>query len=253
MVSKKRVRLKYDQYTFCVKEKILYGIEMIFVISLINYLCYKTWWCYVSVIPVSFYYFNYKKKIKIRERKNKLKIQFLDVLHGLQSAIQTGYSVEQSIVECEKELRRIYGNQQEWIDELEYMRSQLEIGTAVEKLWVDLGNRMCIEEVNEFADIMVVCKRSGGNLTNVMKKCECILGDKLRTEQEIAVTIAGKKFEQTIMSIIPVGIIVYMQSASENFVSVLYHNMFGAVVMTICLSIYLISFAMGRKLVKISV
>lgn len=253
MVCKKENRPNYNQYIFSIKEKILCWIEIMGLISLINYLCYRSWWCYGIVIPISFYYFKWKRNYKVRKRKSKLKNQFLDVLHGLRSAVKTGYAMEQAIYECEKELRRIYGEQQEWVAELKYMRSQLEIGVSIESLWIDLGKRMCIEDVREFADIMVICRRSGGNLANVMEKCECILGEKLRTEQEIEVAIAGKKFEQTIMSIIPIGIIVYMQGASENFANVLYHNSFGVVVMSICLLIYLVSFAIGRKLVIFSV
>ena len=80
-----------------------------------------------------------------------------------------------------------------------------------------------------------------------------LLGEKSRVRKEIDVAISGKRFEQMIMSIVPGGIIFYMQITSDGFLDVLYHNIFGALVMSGCLIIYIFSFWMGRKIIRISI
>ena len=54
-----------------------------------------------------------------------------------------------------------------------------------------------------------------------------MLGDKIDVKKEIEATLAAKKSEQMIMSLMPVGIILYLQMTSPGFLSVLYGNPFG--------------------------
>ena len=72
-------------------------------------------------------------------------------------------------------------------------------------------------------------------------------------EREIETSVAAKKYEQRIMSIMPGVILLYMQLTSPGFLDVLYTTAFGAVVMTACLLVYAVSLFWGRKIVEIHV
>ena len=63
----------------------------------------------------------------------------------------------------------------------------------------------------------------------------------------------AKKSEQMIMSLMPVGIILYLQMTSPGFLSVLYGNPFGIAAMSICLVIYAAAYWLGRRIVDIEV
>lgn len=63
----------------------------------------------------------------------------------------------------------------------------------------------------------------------------------------------GVPVEQLVMSMVPGVMILYMQVTSRGFLDVLYHNLPGVLVMTGCLGVYLFSFRMGRKIVRIQV
>lgn len=80
-----------------------------------------------------------------------------------------------------------------------------------------------------------------------------MLGDKIDVKKEIEATLAAKKAEQTIMSMMPAGIILYLQLTSPGFLEVLYGNLFGVCAMTACLGIYGLSCWMGRRIVDIEV
>ena len=56
-----------------------------------------------------------------------------------------------------------------------------------------------------------------------------------------------------IMSLMPVGIILYLQMTSPGFLNVLYGNPFGIAAMSICLAIYATAYWLGRKIVDIEV
>ena len=80
-----------------------------------------------------------------------------------------------------------------------------------------------------------------------------MLGDKIDVKKEIEATLAAKKSEQMIMSLMPAGIIVYLQMTSPGFLNVLYGNPFGIAAMSVCLAIYITAYWMGRKIVDIEV
>ena len=80
-----------------------------------------------------------------------------------------------------------------------------------------------------------------------------MLGDKTDVKKEIDATIAAKKSEQTIMSLMPAGIILYLQISSPGFLDVLYGNPFGICAMTVCLGIYGTAYWLGRRIVDIEV
>ena len=77
--------------------------------------------------------------------------------------------------------------------------------------------------------------------------------DKIDVKKEIEATLAAKKSEQMIMSLMPAGIILYLQLASPGFLDILYGNPFGICAMTVCLTVYGAAYWMGKRIVEIEV
>lgn len=159
----------------------------------------------------------------------------------------------QGVTECRREMERLFGNGDDLVRELRYMESQMQVGVPVEQLFWNLGQRSGVEEIRNFGDIFLIARRSGGNLGKILGNLAEVLGEKIRVTGEIQVAIAGKKLEQLVMSMVPGVMILYMQVTSSGFLDVLYHNLPGVLVMTGCLGVYLFSFRMGRKIVRIQV
>jgi len=60
----------------------------------------------------------------------------------------------------------------------------------------------------------------------------------------------AKQLEETIMSLIPAGIILYLNFAFDGFLDVLYTSIAGRGIMTVCLIIYAAAVALGWSMVK---
>lgn len=250
---KRKGKTDYRQYCFSGKEWVECWLEIMGIAVIVNYLCYRSWWAFVGILPGSFWYIKWKKKRKGEKRRQNLCYHFRDVLQGLLTAIRAGYSMEHAVQECRKELEQMYGKEEDLVKELVYMEHQLQVGVPVEKLFMDLGKRSGVEDILNFGEIFVIARRSGGNLGEIMEQMARVLGEKIRVQREIEVCISGKRMEQMIMSLVPGGMILYIQLTSQGFMDVLYHNVFGILVMTGCLILYLFSFWMGRKIVRISI
>ena len=90
-------------------------------------------------------------------------------------------------------------------------------------------------------------------MDKVIQTSARMLGDKIEVKKEIEATLAAKKAEQMIMSLMPAGIILYLQLTSPGFLEVLYGNLFGICAMSVCLGVYVLSYWMGRRIVAIQV
>lgn len=118
---------------------------------------------------------------------------------------------------------------------------------------MDLAARSGLEDIRMFANVLTISKRTGGNMEAVLKNTWRILSGKIDTEREIASSIASRKYEQTIMNVIPLGIILYIQISFPEFMDVLYGNLLGVSVMTVCLGIYLAALGIGQRIMRIEV
>ena len=62
----------------------------------------------ILAIPVSVIFLKVRKKQLIRERRKNLNYQFKDALNALSVAVQAGYSVENAVSACARDLERMY-------------------------------------------------------------------------------------------------------------------------------------------------
>ena len=152
-----------------------------------------------------------------------------------------------------KDLERIYGRKGEMVLEFHYMEIQLEHGGSVEKLLDSLGRRSGIEDIQNFSQILIQSKKMGGNMRRILQECITSMEEQMDVKKEIQAMLASRRLEQRIMSILPLGIILYLQISSPSFLSVLYGNPAGIGVMTLCLGIYIFAYQWGERLVEIEI
>ena len=248
-----RQKVDYGKYRYSQKEILKYIGESAALCGAVDYLFYQTPWLLLLVVPVSVFFLKWKKKQMIRERKRRLNYQFRDALNSMSVAVQAGYSVENAVSACVRDLEQLYPKNEDIVAEFRYIETQQRVSVPVEELFLDLGQRCKVEDIENFASVLYTAKRSGGDLGNVIQKVARMLGDKIDVKKEIEATLAAKKSEQMIMSLMPAGIILYLQLASPGFLDILYGNPFGICAMTVCLTVYGAAYWMGKRIVEIEV
>ena len=117
----------------------------------------------------------------------------------------------------------------------------------------EFATRSEIDEINSFVGVMRMGKRSGGNLTKNMDAFVRVIEEKADVMQEIKTMTSARIFEQRIMNAVPFLIIFYVELTNKGFFSILYHNLFGNVVMTITMAIYILSIYLSKKLINIEI
>ena len=243
----------YECYIFTWKEILKLLIQCTVTCLVFDYLFYESLWALPALLFGCAFYFKWKNRQCIRERKKRLNYQFRDALTSLSVAVQAGYSVENAISACVHDLSRLYVPGNDILEEFRYMENQIKLSVPVEELFMDLGNRSGVEDIENFASVFFTAKRTGGDMNRVIQQVARMLGDKIDVKKEIEATLAAKKSEQMVMSLMPVGIIFYLNLTSPGFLDVLYGNPFGICAMTVCLGIYGTAYWLGRRIVDIEV
>ena len=123
----------------------------------------------------------------------------------------------------------------------------------IEDELIEFADRTGIEDIKYFAQVFKYAKRSGGDLIAIIKNISNTVREKIEVESEIQTIISGKKMEQKVMSMMPFGMILYLRMTSPDFISPLYGNVLGIIVMSMCLIVYMAAAYVSRRIVDINV
>lgn len=246
-------KIDYRVYRYSSMEKFLYGLEGIIGVLLFDYFFYRSWKWVIPLSPLLILFLKYKKKELCKKRKQKLSLQFKDALNSIGGSLQAGYSLENAFFEAYKDMAHYHGTDSLIAKELYRIKKGIQNSQQVEALVQDLGERSGIEDIQDFGNVLVVAKKSGGNLSEIIRMSISVIEEKLDTKQEIQTLISAKKLEAGIMSVIPFFIILYIDVTSKGYFKTLYGTGGGNIIMTICLGIYLSAMGLSLKIVNIDV
>lgn len=235
------------------RDKILAILKGLSGIGILAYLFYHSWISYPILFPLVFFYYQIWEKSYVDKKKENFQKQFKEALQSLLTVLNVGYSIENAVREVQKEMFTLYGKEALITKEFSYMIRLLEMNIPVEQAWRTFADRVEVDEVTNFVTILSTIKRSGGDMIAVLKQTIETICMKIEVQQEIYTLIVAKQMEFKIMSIIPMGIIIYLKMSFPEFLSTLYGSIVGKIVMTVCLIVYFMAYQWGRKILEIEV
>lgn len=239
---------QYDTYRYDTREWLLYAGIGAGVMGLVGWVFYRNGFIVLIASLLGLFYPRLKKKDLMEKRRNVLRVQFKDLLYYLGAALSAGKSVEQAFVQVHTILMSLYpGKRSDIVRETKLILGRLQMNENIETLLKDFAVRTGIEEIHHFADVFSVCKRTGGNLIDVIRTTATMISERIEIRQEIETALAGKKQEQRLLTLSPVALILFISAMSKEFMDPLFSTAAGRVIMTISLlTIGLGAFISGR-------
>lgn len=240
--------MRYDIYVFSKTEWIICIAEYILLSVVVSFLFYDSIYFALIMVPFMWVYIKRKKRKLLEKRSHELKSQFVQMIASMSTALSAGFSVENSLKESFTDMKNIYEGEAIIINEMKQMLKQIHLGIRIEEVISDFAERTGLEEIIDFARVFEIAKKSGGRFVDVYENCVQIIRSGMETEAEIQILISGKKFEQRIMNIIPFALIAALRITSPDMIGILYHNLSGIIIMTICLCVYCIALLLAEKI-----
>ncbi len=245
--------LEYNNYRFNVSEAFGITIVACIVVIFLSVIFYRSLIGTIVLSPIGILVWRNEKKKRVNKRKEDLCIQFKDCIQSVGANLKAGYSVENAFKESYSDIVMLHGEKSCMAIELNRIIQGVNNNVSLEKLLLSLGKRSGVADIREFAEVFGIAKRNGGNMAEVLTKTSYVISRKMEIDMEIQVLISAKRLEQQIMNLIPFLIIIYISFTSPGFFDVLYHNVMGICIMTICLLVYFIAYGMAAKIMNIIV
>lgn len=246
LVKRKKSVTEIYHKSFWLKSIFIY-LSMDFGIA---FLFYNSPLVFFMLFPALIIYIKYAKQGQMRQCKCERKLQFREAMTSMYALIAAGYSLESAIREVPKELALCYGDDTWIIQSFEKMTEKLRMNVSAQKCLEDFAKESADEDIMSFYEVICIAKRYGGSMSIIIKMAIDKISRRIETECEIMTMMAGRKNEFIIMACVPAGIILYMRLSSPELMAVLYTQLMGKIVMTVCLFVYIAAILWGKYIIE---
>jgi tight adherence protein B len=244
----------YNVYVMSLKERIMYIILAAVAIYIVSFVFYQNFFISLIVSFIALLYPKIRNREIIEKRKNELNLQFKDMLYSLSSSLSAGKSVESSFKEVLKDLSIIYPDKNTFIiKEVEYIVRKIEMNETIEDALEDLANRSHLEDIENFVDVFKTSKRAGGNIIEIIKNTSNIISDKIEVKEEINTLLSARKFEQKVLALVPIFIILFLSTSSKDYMYPIFNTIAGRLVKTVALILIIIAYLISKRIMNIKV
>lgn len=188
-----------------------------------------------------------------KKEQTRLRKMFREWILLLSASLSAGYSVENAFRQSYRELQMMFPGGGPMLDALKDMLARSENNQGAETMLKEFAAAHPLPEIQSFVEVFCTAKSSGGSLNLVIRSTAGQMAQILDTRREIETMLSARSYEQKIMSVMPAAILLYLRIGSAEFLEGLYHCLPGAAVMTVCLTVYLAAYLLGKRLVKIEI
>ncbi|MHB8062056.1 MAG: type II secretion system F family protein [Ruminiclostridium sp.] len=244
--------IDYDSYVIPIKMKIIYSIIAATFIFTVSYLFYRSILFAAILSPFGALYLKYKRSKIVIKRRNELNLQFKDLLISLASSLSAGRALENAFESALEDLLVLYPSDEACIiKETKIIIHKLSFNITIEEAISDFAKRSKLDDIKNFSDVIIICKRTGGNLIEAIKNSAGIISDKIEMKQEIETLLASRKFEQKILNIMPIGMVFILSITATDYIEPIFTTTQGRGAMTICLLLLMAAFLLSNKIMNI--
>ena len=228
-------------------------LKSLFIPVAVGIIFYNSFLAVILLLPLCWVYVRIQKRELAKREDERLAGAFKDGIIAVSFSLNVGYSIENAFREAYKEMQMLYGSESRIAKEFRIICNRMAQNENIEDIFMDFAEESKVEDIIYFAEIFRYAKRSGGDLISIIRNTTQIIQQKEEVLSEIDTIISGKRMEQRVMSIIPAAIVVYLKFTAAEFIQPLYGNMYGAVIMTVCLIVYVIADMWAKRIVNIEV
>ncbi len=221
------------------------------IVCIFAYFFYASFWAVPFMLPILISWTRRRKRTMGENKKEQFRMQFRDAVMSVSTNQRAGYSIENSFREAYKDMKLLYGSKSVICTELGRISVGLNNHVPLGELLTMLGDKSDIDDIRQFAEIFRIAHKSGGSMPQIIGYTAEMIDGRAEVEKDIHLMLASRKYEQKLMEGIPFFLIAYMKVTNKGFFDVLYHNISGVMIMTLCMLVYIAACVLSEKIVQI--
>lgn len=243
-----RRRLCRSDISAFIKQNLQDLVKALLVTVLFAFFFYRSAWALPPMSLVGWLYLRRSRRRRLLSRNRQLLIQFKECIQSVAASMRAGYAVENAFLESAADVGNMFGKDCAMEQELRLLRQGLANNQPLETLLTEMGRRCGLEEMREFAEVFGIAKRSGGSIPAMVDAASGFINRRLAVEEEMDTLLSARKLEQRVMNAMPFLIVWYVEAGNPGYFDMLYGNLTGAAIMTVCMGVYLAAYVLSERI-----
>lgn len=184
---------------------------------------------------------------KRSHRMFKFEEQFPESLEFVARSMRAGHAFSVSLEMIHREF------QEPLAGEFRRTFEEHNLGMPLELALEKLGRRVPTLDVHFFVSAVMLQKRTGGNLAEILDKLAYVIRERFKLRGRIRAISAHGKMTGTALTMIPIGVAVMMFYANPEYIRFFFEDEIGHYMMGSAILLQLIGYAVIQKIVNIEV
>ncbi|HZO54045.1 MAG TPA: type II secretion system F family protein [Bryobacteraceae bacterium] len=196
---------------------------------------------FAGIIPVMYV-------LRVRNKRiHRFEEQFPESLEFVARSMRAGHAFSVSLEMLHREFQEpLSGEFRRTFDEHN-------LGLPLDHALLKLSKRVPILDVHFFVSAVLLQKRTGGNLAEILDKLAFVIRERFKLRGKIRAISAHGRLTGLALTLIPVGVAVLMFYANPEYVSFFIEDEIGNYMMGGAVFLQLVGYAIIRKIVSIEV
>jgi len=195
------------------------------------------------VAPVPFIYVWYQRRGRLR----KFEAIFPETLEFISRSMRAGHAFSVS-------LEMIYREFAEPVSgEFRRTFEEANLGLPIEVALQGLAKRVPSLDVHFFVSAVLLQKRTGGNLAEILDKLAYVIRERFKLRGRIRAVSAHGRMTATSLSCIPIAVAVLMFYTNPDYVKFFFEDHIGNIMMGAGIALQVIGYLVMKKIVNIEV
>lgn len=192
-------------------------------------------------------------KRQVLKKERILLSQFRDLLIAVSSSISAGTTLEGGFKVAPRELAVIWNEDCLIIRHIGVLVQKLSINISIQKAISDMAVDLKMDECERFAEVVTICKFSGGNMVNAVRSCASSLTEKLDALYEIDSILEQRRLERNILVCVPHCMLIMLMLMSPDYINLLYTTAYGRAAAVASLLFSGIAWVVSEKIIDVKV
>ncbi len=186
-------------------------------------------------------------RIKKKQRQKLFNEQLGEVLTTMSNALRSGHSLMKALEVVSLDTPLPAGQ------EFSYTMKEMQLGIPTETALKNMNERIDSKDLELMITAVLIQRQVGGNLAEVLDSIADTIRDRIRIQGEIKTLTAQGKLSGIIISIIPIGLGVFFYIINPEYITELFFDPLGIVMIIMAVMGQIIGGLFIRKIVDIDV
>lgn len=182
-----------------------------------------------------------------RTRLKKFEALFPETLEFISRSMRAGHAFSVSLEMIHREFAEPVSG--------EFRRTfeEVNLGLPIEVALQSLAKRVPSLDVHFFVSAVLLQKRTGGNLAEILDKLAYVIRERFKLRGRIRAVSAHGRMTATSLSCIPIAVAVLMFYTNPDYVKFFFNDDVGNIMMGVAIALQLVGYVIMKKIVNIEV